>query len=325
MSLGSSASSTVFTDVVHHELQEWLEKPRHHENRAEAIRTALTNGTWARKFSLEYTSPILPAILGYVRLIAMRRYLALPTPDGLTMIGSDPENKCDTMNAIGSRLGRRAQGLAKKGRIDAEKDGAVKINDELHCLIAICYSLLTGRESVILTRDGDFKEIFWKAQWFFDTHYRAYLAAKLVKAGKFGKPAKVLENTRGYFDGPLTLYGRHSGQLREVLPSIHRSVPVSIIYVAPDKMLHKIGFIFEREMLDMLKMRSHTGGRCTDLFGEENIHVHLGPLTVGLDGPYLGIGRDAGHWTKTNNTKCFLSRLDEEHAVTCQERVARGT
>jgi hypothetical protein len=86
-------------------------------------------------------------------------------------------------------------------------------------------------------------------------------------------------------------------------------------------MIHKLGFMFEREMLDMLEMRSKTRGRCTDLFGEENIHVDLGPLKVDLDGLYLGIGRDAGDWTET--TKTFLSRLDAEHALSCQERVAR--
>src|SRR6266542_422018 len=234
--LGSSVESTVVTGVLR---QEWLENPRRNKDRAEAILAALANRTWARRFGLEDSSPILPAVLGYVRLLGLRRYLALPTSDGLTMIGTDPEKKSETMNTIGNEVGHRAQRLAQKGRRDFEKDGEVNINDELHCLIAICHSLLTGRESVILTADEDFIEILEKAQWFFDTHYRAYLAAKLVKAEEFGKPARVLEDTRGYFDGPLTLYRRHTRQLREVLPNLRRTIPVSVIYVAPDKMIHK--------------------------------------------------------------------------------------
>lgn len=317
--LGSSTGSTVITGVVR---QVWLENPRRHEDRAKAIHAALADETWARSFGLEDNSPILPAIFGYVRLLGLRRYLALPTLDGLTMVGTNPEKKSDTMNAIGNKVGRRAQSLARKGRIDAKEDGEVKINDELLCLMAICYSLLTARESVILTADKDFTEVFWKAQWFFHTHYRAYLAAKLVRAGEFGKPAKVLESSRGYFDGPLTLYRRHTSHLAEVLPRIYRSIPVSVIYVAPDNMIHKIGSRFEREMLDMLEMRSKTCGRCTDLFGVDNIHVDLGPLKVGLDGLYLGIGRDAGDWVETNDTKTFMSRLDAEHALSCKERVA---
>jgi len=66
----------------------------------------------------------------------------------------------------------------------------------------------------------------------------------------------VLENTLGFFVGPLTLYRRHTAHLREVLPRIYRSVPVSVIYVAPNNLVHKIGFSFEREMLGMLEMRS---------------------------------------------------------------------
>jgi hypothetical protein len=321
--LGSSDASALFTGVMRHELEEWLERPRHHESRALAIRTALSSGTWARGFALEDDSPILPAVFGYMRLLGARRYVARPCPDGLTMFGTDPEKKCDTMNAIAKAVGRRALGLAKKGRIDAENSREVNLNDELHCLVAICHSLLTGRESVVLTADQDFIEIFWKAQWFFDTHYRAYLAAKLVKDGRFGKPVSVLENTNGHFDGPLTLYRRPTPHLREVLPRFYTSVPVSVVYVAPRNMIYKVGFQFEREMLDMLDMRSRTSGRCTDLFGEENIHVDLGPLKVGLEGLYLGIGRDAGRWAQTNETKTYLSRLDLEHALNCRERITR--
>jgi hypothetical protein len=320
--IASSAGATFFTGVVRNELRDWFEKPCHHEDRAEAIRTALANRTWARRFGLEDDSPILSAIFGYMRLIGMRRFLALPTPDGLTMVGTDPERKCETMNAIGKTVGRRGLGLAKKGRIDAENHRLVNLNDELHCLMAICYALLTGRESVILTADQDFVEIFYKAQWFFDTHYRAYHAAKLVSAGEFGEPATVLQDSGGCFDGPLTLYRRHTSHLREVLPRVHRSVPVSVIYVAPDSVLHKVGFRFEREMLNMLEMRSKTCGRCTDLFGEQNIHVDLGPLKVGLDGLYLGIGRDEGDLVETNRKRILLSRLDAEHALNCRERFA---
>ena len=200
-----NAGSTFFTGVVRHELEEWLDKPRHQQRRAEVIRTGLAKGTWAQKFVLGDNSPFRPAVLGYMRLLALRRYLTRPAQNGLTMFGTDHEKKCDTMNAIVNALGPRAIGLAKKGRIDSEKGREININDELHCLIAICHSLITGRESVILTADKDFLEIFWKAQWFFDTHYRAYFAAELVKSGAFGKPLGVLETTRGYFDSQLTL------------------------------------------------------------------------------------------------------------------------
>jgi len=90
------------------------------------------------------------------------------------------------------------------------------------------------------------------------------------------------------------------------------------MYVGPDDMVHKIGFKFDVEMLQMLEMRSRTGGRCTDLFDDRNIHVDLAPL--GLEGLYLGIGRDAGDWKEIKGVKFFRSRLDAEHSINCQER-----
>jgi hypothetical protein len=320
--LRSSIGSTLFTTTVRHELQDWLNNPRHHKERAHAIRSALDERSWARKYRLRDESPILPAVLGYMRLLGFRRFLACEAPDGTTMVGTDPEHKCETMNEISTKIGPRALGLARKGRVDMESNREVNLNDELHCLMAISHALQTGRETVILTADADFLEIFWKSQWFFDTHYRAFLAAELVKIGTYGKPVKTLENTHGYFDGALTLYRRPSSHLREVLPRDYQSIPVSVLYVAPDDTIHKLAFFFERAMLDMLKVRSKTQGRCTDLFGEENIHISLGPLKVELDGLYFGIGHDAGDWVETNKQRTFLSRLDGEHALNCQERFA---
>jgi hypothetical protein len=322
VALGSGGSTAFLTAIVREELREWLEDPHHHVDRSKALRDSLAGGTWARKFNLQPESRILTAILGYVRLLALRRFLARPTPDGMTMVATDPTKKSETMNAIGNKIGRRAQGLAKKGRIDSEKHGRVNMNDELHCLLAISSALMTGSETIILTSDSDMVEIFYKAQWFFDTHYRAWLAAPLIKAGSFGLE-KALGDTHGFFEGPVSLYRRHTSHLREVLPRTYDIVPVRVVYVTPNRTIQWIEFAFERRMLGMLETRSETGGRCTDLFGGSNIHADLGPLKHDLDGLYFGIGRDIGREVETNDTKTFLARLDEEHSLNCCERFAR--
>ena len=200
-------------------------------------------------------------------------------------------------------------GLAKKGRIDAEGKGVISISDELHCLMVITNALIRGLDSVILTADEDYVEIFFKAQWFFDTHYRAWLAAKLVKDGHYGPPVKELADTHGYFNGPLTLYRRHTQQLQETLPSIYETVSVGLVYVTPHGQIRMMVFPFERQMLDMLKTRADTNGRCTDLFGDANIHVDLGPLKGKLDGLYLGIGHDKGTTIKTSGIQSFLAKM----------------
>ena len=76
--LGFNGGSALFTGVVCHELREWFDEPRHHHERADAIRTGLMDATWLRKFRLRDYSSILPAVLGYVRLLGLRRGLARP-------------------------------------------------------------------------------------------------------------------------------------------------------------------------------------------------------------------------------------------------------
>ena len=306
--------------VIEHEVSEWLNEPRHHEDRAEAIRIALEGETWIKRFRLGAKSPIYPAIIGYMHLLGIRRSLARPRINGLTLSDTYPIAKSEIMNAIRNKIGTRAQGLAKKGRIDAENKGFINISDELHCMLVITYALTTGKESIILTADEDLIEIFWKAQWFFDTHYRAWLAAKMVKDGRYGQPAGELEDTKKCFDGPLVLYRRQTSSLIEVLPPIYNPVCVHVIYIAPDNMIHKVAFCFERELVGMLEMRAKTNGRCTDLFGNANIHVDLGPLKMLLQGLYLGVGRDKGMIIETSGWKTFLARLDQIHSMNCKER-----
>jgi hypothetical protein len=143
----------------------------------------------------------------------------------------------------------------------------------------------------------------------------------LIKAGRYGDPVRELKDTHGYFQDALTLYRRHTGQMREVLPQKSSAVRVGVLYVAPDGMLHKPTFPFELQMLEMLQTRA-TSGRCTDLFGEANLHIDLGPLKCELDDLYLGIGRDTTISFETNGICSLLAQLDLEHSVCCFERFA---
>jgi|SRR5579883_489773 len=319
--LGSLNGSTVISGVAEHEMQEWLDDPWRNKERAEMIRTAIGAGTWLRKFRMANSTPLALAAISYTRLLGMRRFLARPTSNGPTLLGTDADDKSRTMNAIRDRIGPRAVRLARKGREDAEK-GAINLSDEMHCLMAIVYALLNRTDAVILTADQDYLEIFYKAQWFFDTHYRAWLAARMVSEGRYGEPAKVLTDTDDYFQGPLTLYRRPTLQLQEVLPPDPALVHVGMLYVAPDGMLHKMAFAFEQLMLEMIIMRGKTNGRCTDLFGSANIHVDLGPLKRYTDGLYLGIGEDVSREFNIGKVRILLAHMDSVHSLHCCERFA---
>lgn len=315
-------SQTYFTGPVLAELAPWLESPRHNPNRAAMIQEALDQKSWAKAVKIAESSSALRAVQGYICLLGKRRQLATIEVNGLSAFGTDPAKPSDTMNAIRNQIGVRAHGLAKKGREDFKKSGKVNVRDEVHCLMTIFHVIRTGIDSVILTADEDYVEIFQKAQWFIDTHYRAWLAAKMVADGLFGQPEKVVNETYGLFEGPLSLYRRHSNHLMEVLPSSYQSAHVRVVYVASDKKIHHLGFPFERGMGAMLETRSKTNGRCTDLFEQQNIHVDLGPLNPDLGGLFLGIGHDCGllETIDDGGEEIFLSKLDIEHAINCQER-----
>jgi hypothetical protein len=250
----------------------------------------------------------------------MRRRLALPIADGRTIVDTDPADKSGTMNEIRNRGGLRAVGLAKKGRIDQEKSGVINISDEVMILSAFWHALTTGIDTVVLSADADSVEIFQKAQWFLDTHYRAWLAARLVHEGRYGEPCGTLEQTYGLFAGPITLYKRPTNNLHEVLPRLYTPVELSLVYTAPDNQVYNWSVRLDREMGGMLETKTRTEGRCTDHFGEDNIHVHLGPLTKIMPSLCLGIGRDNGDWCETGQTRQFLSELDAVHGLNCFER-----
>ncbi|MBI1913358.1 MAG: hypothetical protein HYS12_01160 [Planctomycetes bacterium] len=318
--LGSPIGSTVISGVAEYEMKEWLNDPYRNKERAADIKAAMVGETWIRKFRIAPSHTLNKALYGYTHLLGFRRSLARQLSDGTTLVDTDASDKSRTMNEIRNRFGPRAQGLAKKGRTEDETKGVINIDDEMHCLMAILYALMNSRPTVILTADVDYLEIFYKGQWFLDAHYRAWLAAKMVKAGEYGEPVKDLQETDGHFQGPLTLYRRHTLHLQEVLPLRAQAVTVTLIYVAPDGRLHIMSFPFELPMLEMIEMRSKTDGRCTDLFGEANIHVDLGPLKRGLDGLYLGIGRDVVYPFTTNEVHSSFARLDLQHSVSCFER-----
>jgi hypothetical protein len=322
VALGNPDGSTVVTGVVEAEMAQWLNSPYHNEKRAADIKAAMDSSTWIKKFRLDPASPYSIALYGYTQLLGFRR-LAAQTPGvSRTLLDTDPADKSGTMNAIRNRLGLRAQGLAKKGREDVEGRGTINISDQMNVMIAVLFALLNKRSSFILTADVDYLEIFYKVQWFLDTHYRAWLAAKMLKEGRYGESAEQMGDTKGYFDGPLTLYKRPTHHMLEVLPADSSAVQVGILYAAPNGKLHRAGFPFELKMLDMLQTRAATNGRCTDLFGNANIHVDLGPLKYGMGAVYLGVGKDTTIEFNTNGVRCQLARLDLEHSICCFENFA---
>ncbi len=318
--LGNERGSTVITSVVEAETNEWLGNPYRNQRRATDLKAALKGQTWVKRSAVRQDDALYIAVRGYCHLLGFRRFVTQATATGKTIVGTEPSDKCGTMNAVRDTLGRRAQGLAKKGRSDYERLGKVNISDELNVLTGVVYALRNSRHCVILTADVDYVEIFYKVQWFLDTHYRSWLVGRLISTGNYGAPCRRMDETHGFFQGPLTLYKRPTTHLREVLPEYTEHVNVTLIYVSPDNMIFTASFPFEPLMLEMMATRCRTNGQCTDRFGDANVHVDLGPLKSGMDGLYLGIGKDSALDFDYNGRRCRISKLDVAHSVFCFER-----
>ena len=313
----------VLSDIVDSELHEWLRDPWKQMNRANLIRYARERNEWLHVFRIGKEKPAELAIYGYLGLLSARRTLALESEDGKTLLGTDVSEKSRTMDRISQTIGQRAVQLAKKGRESVAQKGMVNVCDEMHCLMVIFYALVNRIDCVLLTADSDHLEIFYKAQWLIDTHYRAWLVAKLINTGKYKPCTQQLTQTDGYFCSPVTLYPRKSHQLRDILPHSYQSVKVSVLHVSPQNVIHKMTFAFDTQMLEMLAVRGSTDGRCTDLLDEMNVHVHLGPLCDAKDELVMGVGKDTTHRFTINGVERNLARLDLEHALNCRETHAR--
>ena len=306
---------------VYQELSGWLEDPYRNKARARALRDALSQSeaTWAFGFDLDRDRDqlVFESFYSYIRLFGVRRALAVSTVDGSSPVGAVSDSMADTMNAIKDNVGTRAQALARKGRKDFEERGAFNINDEALVVLAIAYALGTGVETAIVTTDSDYLEIFYKAQWFLDTHFRSWLTGEWVANGLLGQSTGE-HSSELFFEGPIRLYKKPSLTMEEVLPVTFSPIPVHVLFVSPCGDVIRFGFLFERGMVEMIKIRGQTGGRCTDRFGEANVHIDLAPLGDGF-GEFIGVGKDVA--AELEGTTMSVSFLDFTHAINCQERL----
>ncbi|HUL84615.1 MAG TPA: hypothetical protein VLX89_03750, partial [Actinomycetota bacterium] len=88
--------------------------------------------------------------------------------------------------------------MAKKGlreRTSADEEVVVE---------AIRHSIVSGQPVIVLTKDADLQEQFYKAIWLLDTHYRGALMARRFSEDRSGfeflGPAPNVEGVGEYFE-----------------------------------------------------------------------------------------------------------------------------
>lgn len=308
---------TILAAPVYYELKEWLDDPRRNLELHRAITDAFASDDpqWIGTLGIGHREPVLKAVLDYyVSLLSLRRSASDLARFALRQKTGNEPTRSEVMNFCKDEFGLRTQFLAKKGRDEAEEKKHINVNDEVLVVMGILFAIVSGEQTMILTHDRDVFDLFYKAIWLIDTHYKAMHFAQCYRNDPLPFRAKRIVSEGHGFRGEVILLEKPSSMLMEVLPPNCSVVPIHCVYMEDE--LVQLTFCLETEMRDLVEIKAKTDGLCTELFEGRNIHIDLGPV-ISHFGNYAAIGFDS---TKPGDVgNCRVSYLDSMHAIYSNE------
>lgn len=275
----SGVSPIVLLGQVREELAGWLAKvPDHpaavavHEQRF----TVVDPAAWPTATQNAYVY--------YVNLLGVRKRLYRLAEIQLeSKLGrqATPAELLHAKREISRILGPRAVLLARKGsRGDPTKQ--TYATDEIVIVAAFLIAIEKSQAVVILTRDQDLLELFYKMQWLLDTHYRGWFLADRYAAD----PAKAV--VRPMPTGPPwseaftgegnLLVARSSADPEAVRGIPAYPIPIECWLVRDSE--SRIGFPVESGMKNLIEAKGQTGGLNHPALAPRNFHVWLAPLPI---------------------------------------------
>jgi hypothetical protein len=271
----------VLTGRVLRELLPWLRTHRshpvtraiaeHHEGIAERLEPK--PGSLGRRSFDYYLMLLLSRRAG---LAAARRVFARGH-------GREPDKVEERalLDRIQKDLGQRDRMLAAKG--------VGNLTDEALVYLAVEHALTSGQQTMVLTRDADVEEQFFKLLWLINTHYRGMLLADhyishFSEYRTYPVPDNVLLDPNGPFEPHDALIIERHPDLLEVLPPNPQFVGISCLNAGVFST--QLRFCAETEMAKLLQIKEETGGLNTNILGGRNMHASIQPV-------WTGLGRDA--------------------------------
>lgn len=283
--------------LVNLELQPWLNDPRKnsyfHAEYNQAVKGPHRSIRFLAPLSLE--DPIDRGTMYYIRLLAFRKemfdYAAarLKTTDGATCTEAEIERLVQQL------VQSRGFTIAKKGAADREKPNWLA--DEATIVRASIEALRSGRETIILSRDNDFIEQFYKLMYMLDTDYRGMLLAQEYAAQPLNfieKPVPKLLKDWYHLEAAKLLHMPSVADER-VLPKHFKNVMIYVDVLGGEghqqKLTH-LTFAAEKEMLDLVRVKGATGGKNSDIFGEMNFRLAVSPHLTEFLANYCILAKD---------------------------------
>ncbi len=196
-------------------------------------------------------------------------------------------------------IGERGLQLAKDGMKALEGDSTNFYTDEELVTTAFIYAIMSGRETVILSRDEDTQEQFIKLKTRMVDHY-----CSMALADRYIDDPGSLTTHPMPMDHPLVkdvfrgegglLFERPEGAPDELVPvenpNANRWVPI-YCWLAREQLTQSC-FLAETQMRRLLKIKGTTGGLNTDRLDGKNCHIWLGGMLSGAIGNYCAIGEE---------------------------------
>jgi hypothetical protein len=173
--------------------------------------------------------------------------------------------------------------------------GDPKGTDETLVFLAVMHALLSGQPTAIIAADHDVEIQFHKLINMLASHYRAMHIARIFHGHPSGFKVREVSTQElaesGKFVPELALAIRPRRPMEAFwwAPPDPRYVQIACMTIQADYAAES-HFLGETQMLDILRMKSETGGLCTNLFGSHNSYSWR--VLDGLKPPEVLLAKD---------------------------------
>lgn len=313
------------TPSVIGELSSWLANPTHNGFVRDIVARMLNHelGTPFEVMQFDGDDPIARTSIEYYgNLLGIRKRLFDILESQFEQAKGRKPSPPELESLARRQVGERGYQRGKKGR---EGRGAKHpFADEELVVFAFFYAICFGEEVLILTRDADVQDQFYKMQWLLDTHYRSMLLADRYAddpaAFRTVPVPKDDELVREAFVGrDDVLVERTSATPHLVLPPTAHSVNVHCLLLKGDRehaTVSETAFCAEREMARVFAVKGRTSGLNTERLGDRNLHIWLSPLPLHPHGGWAAVVTD----TRVEVRSARIPLLDIQHAMNTDER-----
>jgi hypothetical protein len=316
------------TPGVWKEIQPWLKTPFHNKSLRDHVISAIRGQVAAKRDTKELLNKLTPRVHGvpkidvlfrddeftnsafeyYFKLLIIRRAIGPIANSVLTKrFGKGPTSD-QFLAEVQKRFGERGFRLAKKG-LEGVASPNVVTDDEL-VVMAVHTAILRGSEVLLLTRDGDILEQYFKLISHVKEHYRAMLAADLYVSNTGAMAFQELPVRDDgihvpLFEGSSFLKFETTDLDFNPLPPTFHFVNVYCFLlggVPRDMRLTSCSFCGETEIAEVLRVKAATDGLNTRKLNGRDCIIHTAPGAPGNHQVVVSIGRDRtvqfGHFGK---------------------------